>query len=45
MTKTVEHVRRFGDIVVTMGLETAKVTADADRTDAGKMTHRRFTEV
>lgn len=45
MTKTVEHVRRFGDIVVTMGLETAKVTSDANRADAGKLTHRRFTEV
>jgi hypothetical protein len=45
MTKTVEHVRRFGDIVVTMGLETAKVTPDANRTDAGKMTYRRFSEV
>jgi hypothetical protein len=45
MTKTVEHVRRYGDIVVSMGLETAKVTPDADRTDAGQMTYRRFTEV
>lgn len=45
MTKDVEHVRFFGDMVVTMGLETAKVTPDADRNDAGKMTYRRFTEV
>ena len=45
MTKVVEHVRTFGDMVVTMGLETAKVTPDADRADAGKMTYRRFTEV
>jgi hypothetical protein len=45
MTKTVEYVRRFGDIIVTMGIETAKVTPDADRTDAGKMTYRRFSEV
>ncbi len=45
MTKAVEHVRFFGDMVVTMGLETAKVTPGADRTDAGKMTYRRFTEV
>ena len=45
MTKDVEHVRFFGDMVVTMGLETAKVTPNADRNDAGKMTYRRFTEV
>jgi ketosteroid isomerase-like protein len=45
MTKDVEHVRFFGDMVVTMGLETAKVTPDAARNDAGKMTYRRFTEV
>ena len=45
MTKVVEHVRTFGGMVVTMGLETAKVTPDADRADAGKMTYRRFTEV
>jgi ketosteroid isomerase-like protein len=45
MTKVVEHVRTFGDIAVTMGLETAKVTPDADRADAGQLTYRRFTEV
>lgn len=45
MTKDVEHVRFFGDMVVTMGLETAKVAPSANRTDAGKMTYRRFTEV
>jgi ketosteroid isomerase-like protein len=45
MTKDVEHVRSFGDMVVTMGLETAKVTPDAARNDAGKTTYRRFTEV
>ncbi|HYO80939.1 MAG TPA: nuclear transport factor 2 family protein [Bryobacteraceae bacterium] len=45
MTNVVEHVRTFGDTVGTMGLETAKVTPDADRTDAGKITYRRFTEV
>jgi hypothetical protein len=45
MTKDVEHVRFFGDMVVTMGLETAKVTPDAARSDAGKLTYRRFTEV
>ena len=44
-TKVVEHVRTFGDMVVTMGLETAKVTPDAERADAGKMTYRRFTQV
>lgn len=45
MTKDVEHVRFFGEMVVTMGLETAKVTPSADRSDAGKMTYRRFTEL
>jgi ketosteroid isomerase-like protein len=45
MTKEIEHVRFFGDMVVTMGLETAKVMPDADRRDAGAMTYRRFTEV
>ena len=45
MTKDVEYVGLFGDVVVTMGLETAKVTPDAARNDAGKMTYRRFTEV
>ena len=46
MTKKVEHVRLLrADMAVIMGLETAKVTPDADRSDAGKMTYRRFTEV
>jgi hypothetical protein len=45
MTKVVEYVRTFGDMVVTMGLETAKVTPDAERAHAGTMTYRRFTEV
>ena len=46
MTKEVEHVRLLRkDMAVTMGLETAKVTPDADRPDAGKMTYRRFTEI
>lgn len=46
MTKKVEHVRLLrADMVMIMGLETAKVTPDADRPDAGTMTYRRFTEV
>jgi hypothetical protein len=45
MTKEIEHLRLLGDMAITMGLETAKVTPDANRLDAGKMTYRRFTEI
>ena len=46
MTKKVEHVRPLrADMAVIMGLETAQVTPDANRGDAGKMTYRCFTEV
>jgi hypothetical protein len=46
MTKEVEHFRLLRpDTAMIMGLETAKVTADAARPDAGKMTYRRFTEI
>jgi ketosteroid isomerase-like protein len=46
MTKEVEHLRLLApDTAVIMGLETAKVTPDADRPDAGMVTYRRFTEV
>ena len=46
MTKEVEHFRLLrDDTAMIMGLETAKVTPDAARPDAGRMTYRRFTEV
>ena len=46
MTKKVEHFRLLrDDMAVIMGLETAQVTPDANRPDAGRMTYRRFTEV
>jgi ketosteroid isomerase-like protein len=46
MTKQVEHFRLLRpDTAMIMGLETAKVTPDAARPDAGKLTYRRFTEI
>ena len=40
-----EGHRLLGDMVNTIRPETAKVTENANRPDAGKMTYRRFTEI
>jgi ketosteroid isomerase-like protein len=40
-----DHFRRYGDTAVMIGSETVVPTPDANRPDAGKTVHRRFTEV
>jgi ketosteroid isomerase-like protein len=40
-----DYFRRYGDTAVMVGSETVVPTPDANRPDAGKTVHRRFTEV
>lgn len=40
-----DYFRRYGDTAIMVGSETVVPTPDANRPDAGKTVHRRFTEV
>ena len=44
-TRQFDYFRRYGDTVVVVGSELVVPAADANRTDAGQVVHRRFTEV